>query len=118
MNVRVTREFDFPNLTSDNALEFALFFGITYQLNSAEPSPSRTSWIRSGWITVLVIALAAAVAQAFGRFSYGVLLPAIRDDMGITNTLAGFIGAANVGAYLIGTLMVAWNSWGRRKVPE
>jgi len=57
---------------------------------------------------VILVALSAAVGQAFGRFSYGVLLPAVRDDLGITNTLAGLIGAANVGAYLLGTLMVAW----------
>ena len=57
---------------------------------------------------MLLIALASAVAQSFGRFTYGVLLPAVRDDMGITNTEAGFIGAANVGAYLLGTLIVAW----------
>jgi len=57
---------------------------------------------------VLLIALASAVAQSFGRFTYGVLLPAVRDDMGITNTQAGFIGAANVGAYLLGTILVAW----------
>ena len=57
---------------------------------------------------MLLIALASAVAQSFGRFTYGVLLPAVRDDMGITNTQAGFIGAANVGAYLLGTLLVAW----------
>tara|TARA_R110002072_G_scaffold1780_4_gene14653 strand:- start:1271 stop:2410 length:1140 start_codon:yes stop_codon:yes gene_type:complete len=55
-----------------------------------------------------LLALAAAVAQAFGRFSYGLLLPAVRDDMGITNTLAGLIGGANVGAYLLGTMVVAW----------
>ena len=55
-----------------------------------------------GWIVVLLIALAAAVGHAFGRFSYGVVLPAVRDDMGITNALAGSIGAANVSAYLLG----------------
>ena len=54
------------------------------------------------------MALSAAVGQAFGRFSYGVLLPAVRDDMVISNTLAGFIGGANVGAYLLGTLLVSW----------
>ena len=62
----------------------------------------------TGWSKVLLIALAAAVGHAFGRFSYGVLLPAVRDDMGISNTLAGSIGAANVGAYLLGTMIVAW----------
>ena len=70
--------------------------------------PFLRSMIRSGWTTVLLIALASAVAQAFGRFTYGILLPAVRDDMGITNTEAGLIGAANVGAYLLGTMLVAW----------
>mgnify|MGYP006140044231 CR=1 FL=1 len=48
------------------------------------------------------------MAQSFGRFSYGLLLPAVRDDLGISNTIAGLVGAANVGAYLIGTVLVAW----------
>jgi MFS family permease len=57
---------------------------------------------------VALVALAAAVGQAFGRFSYGILLPAVRDDLDITNTIAGLIGATNMGAYLFGTLLVAW----------
>lgn len=59
-------------------------------------------------MTVVLVALAAAVGQAFGRFSYGVLLPAIRDNLSISNTLAGLVGSANMGAYLLGTLCVAW----------
>ena len=61
-----------------------------------------------GWIIVILVALTAAVGQSFGRFSFGILLPAIRDDLGISNTLVGMLGAANVGAYLFGTLAVAW----------
>ena len=69
---------------------------------------TKSAAIRGGWLVVVIVALAAAVGQSFGRFSFGVLLPAIRDDLGITNTLAGILGATNVGAYLLGTLMVAW----------
>ena len=72
--------------------------------------PGKTVDLYRGWWIVLLIALSAAVGQAFGRFSYGVILPAIRDNLGITNTLAGLIGGANVGAYLLGTLFVAWAS--------
>jgi predicted MFS family arabinose efflux permease len=54
-----------------------------------------------------VLAVGAAVAQAFGRFTYGVLLPAIRDDLGISNTVAGSLATVNVAAYLVGTLAVA-----------
>jgi predicted MFS family arabinose efflux permease len=55
---------------------------------------------------VLLVALGAAVAQAFGRFTYGVLLPAVRDDLDVSNTVAGLFGTANVAAYLIGTLLI------------
>ena len=70
----------------------------------ADTKPFRVN----GWIVVLLICVSASVGHAFGRFSYGVLLPAVRDDLGISNTLAGFIGGANVGAYLVGTLCVSW----------
>ena len=76
---------------------------------NSQNSETATVWAgRRGWAIVLMIALAAAVGQSFGRFSFGILLPAVRDDMGVSNTLVGFISAANVGAYLLATLAVAW----------
>ena len=60
----------------------------------------------NGWWAVLLVALAATVAQAFGRFTYSVLLPAVRDDLGLSNAAAGLLGTINVGAYLLGTLAV------------
>lgn len=52
-----------------------------------------------------------AVAQAFGRFTWGVVLPDARDDiLGGSNTLAGFFATLNVAAYLLGTLAVSWMS--------
>ncbi len=57
-------------------------------------------------IVVLVMA-GACVAQSFGRFTYGVLLPAVRDDMLGSNRAAGLLGTVNVAAYLIGTVIVA-----------
>ena len=55
---------------------------------------TKSAAVRGGWIVVIIIALAAAVGQSFGRFSFGVLLPAVRDDLGITNTLAEFVNAS------------------------
>ena len=77
-------------------------------MTSPEPSNLLQRRLRYGWTTVILVALGAAVAHAFGRFSYGLLLPAVRDDLGMSNTLAGLVGGANVGAYLLGTIIVAW----------
>ena len=60
-----------------------------------------------GLAAVFIIALCAGVAQAFGRFTYGVLLPAVRDDLQVSNTIAGSLSTVNVGAYLVGTVLVA-----------
>lgn len=62
------------------------------------------------WFVLFLIACSAAVAQAFGRFAFGVVYPAIRDDLSISNTVAALLGATNVGAYLVGTLIVAWST--------
>ena len=56
---------------------------------------------------VALIALASGVAQAFGRFSYALLLPAIDRDLLDSYALAGLIGTANVATYLLGTLAVS-----------
>ena len=57
--------------------------------------------------TVATVMLAAAVAQGFGRFTFGVVLPDVRDDLlDGSNTLAGFLGTANTAAYLVGALLV------------
>ncbi|MEM7272153.1 MAG: MFS transporter [Actinomycetota bacterium] len=68
----------------------------------------------TGLWAVGIVALGAAVAQAFGRFTYGVLLPAVRDELGISNSIAGLLGTINVGAYLTGTLLVAVATSSRR----
>ncbi len=61
----------------------------------------------TGAAAVVLMALVAALAQSFGRFTYGVLLPAVRDDLGLSNTVAGSLATVNMAAYLIGSLIVA-----------
>lgn len=63
------------------------------------------------WVVIGLVMASACVAQAFGRFTWGVVLPDARDDLlGGSNTLAGFFGTLNVTAYLLGTLAVSWAS--------
>lgn len=65
--------------------------------------------LQRAWIVVALVAASACVAQAFGRFTWGVVLPGARDDLlGGSNTLAGFLGTLNVTAYLLGTLLMSW----------
>jgi predicted MFS family arabinose efflux permease len=58
-------------------------------------------------LLVGLVAMAAGVAQAFGRFSYALLLPAIDRDLLGSYALAGLVGTANVATYLLGTLAVS-----------
>lgn len=61
------------------------------------------------WVAISLVMASACVAQAFGRFTWGLVLPGARDDLlDGSNTLAGFFGTLNVTAYLIGTLAVSW----------
>ncbi len=77
--------------------------GFLDALTSTEPTTNKAS----GVAVVALVAASAAVAQSFGRFAFGVVLPAVRDDLGISNTVAGLIATLNVAAYLIGTMAVA-----------
>jgi MFS family permease len=65
---------------------------------------TRTS---SAVLAIALVMAGACVAQAFGRFTYGVVLPAVRDDLLGSNRVAGLLGTVNVGAYLAGTVAVA-----------
>jgi len=60
-------------------------------------------------LTLAIAISSAMVAQAFGRFTWGVVLPEARDGLlSGSNTTAGLFGSLNVGAYLLGTVVVAW----------
>ena len=61
------------------------------------------------WLVIILVMASACVAQSFGRFTWGVVLPGARDDLlGGSNTLAGLLGTLNVTAYLVGTLAMSW----------
>jgi MFS family permease len=63
---------------------------------------------RSAAVLIVTLVMAGAcVAQAFGRFTYGVVLPDVRDDLLGSNRAAGLLGTMNVAAYLVGTIAVA-----------
>lgn len=55
----------------------------------------------------LRLALGTATALGFARFAYGLLLPAMRDDLGWTLAQAGAMNTANGLGYLLGAMLTA-----------
>lgn len=62
------------------------------------------------WALVAVVVAATMVAQAFGRFTYALVLPSVQTDLDISYTLAGTLGSLNLAAYLASSFGVAWLS--------
>jgi predicted MFS family arabinose efflux permease len=59
-------------------------------------------------LLALALSLGAAVSLGITRFSYGLLLPPMRDDLGWSYTLAGGMNTANAVGYLFGALAMSW----------
>ena len=62
--------------------------------------------------TALALALGAAVSLGLSRFSYAMLLPPMRAELGWSYFLSGAMNTLNAAGYLIGALaMPAWLRW-------
>ena len=62
--------------------------------------------------TALALALGAAVSLGLARFSYALLLPPMRAELGWSYFTAGAMNTLNAAGYLIGALaMPAWLRW-------
>ena len=60
------------------------------------------------WLIGLALSLGAAVSLGVTRFAYGLLLPAMRADLGWSYTLAGGMNTANALGYFLGALATPW----------
>lgn len=63
---------------------------------------------RPFWGLALALSLGAAVSLGITRFAYGLLLPAMRADLGWSYTLAGAMNTANALGYFLGALITPW----------
>lgn len=59
------------------------------------------------WLAVR-LSLGSAIALGFVRFSYALLLPAMKADLGWSFAQAGAMNTANAAGYLIGAAMFPW----------
>lgn len=61
--------------------------------------------IARSWLIVMGLSLGVCVSNGFARFSYGLILPAMKEDQGWTYAQAGWINTANAIGYLGGALL-------------
>ena len=60
--------------------------------------------VRSLWGMAFALSLGAAISLGMARFSYGMLLPPMREDLAWSYTLAGAMNTANALGYLLGAM--------------
>lgn len=63
---------------------------------------------RSPWRLALGLSMGAALSLGITRFSYALLLPAMRDDLGWTYALSGAMNTVNAAGYLVGATFMPW----------
>ncbi len=80
--------------------------------HSSLSPPAHDSAAR-GLALALALSLAAVVSLGITRFSYGLLLPPMREDLGWSYSLAGLMNTANALGYLVGALSTPY--WIRRR---
>ena len=79
--------------------------------DGAAPSEfSSASRERVRWGRVVLVALSGVVSHVFGRATVGVLVPAMADDLELSDTLIGALGSANMGAYFTGVIIVTFTA--------
>lgn len=61
--------------------------------------------LRHPLLTALALSLGAAISLGISRFSYALLLPPMRDDLGWSYLLAGTMNTANAFGYFVGALL-------------
>ncbi len=56
------------------------------------------------WAVLLGLSLGVLVTNGFGRFAYGLILPAMRADLGWSYAQAGWLNTANAAGYVLGAV--------------
>ena len=64
----------------------------------------------AAWRLAVCLSLGSAIALGLARFSYALLLPPMKADLGWTFAQAGALNTANAAGYLVGALAFPWLS--------
>lgn len=57
------------------------------------------------WLVLTGLALGVTVTNGFARFAYGLILPAMKSEMGWTYAQAGWLNTANALGYILGAVL-------------
>ena len=61
--------------------------------------------VRRNWLILAGLTLGVCVTNGFARFAYGLLLPAMRAELGWSYTQAGWLNTANALGYVVGAVL-------------
>ena len=76
------------------------------QPSDTPTTPSPVGWTHYGWVVVLVGTLTVFACLGLARFAFGMLLPSMRDALGMSYDEMGFLGTANFAGYLAAVAVV------------
>lgn len=60
------------------------------------------------WLVLLGLSLGVLATNGFGRFAYGLILPAMQADLGWSYAQAGWLNTANALGYILGAAGTMW----------
>jgi predicted MFS family arabinose efflux permease len=60
------------------------------------------------WLVLFGLTLGVCVTNGFARFAYGVILPAMKQDLGWSYAQAGWLNTANALGYIVGAIATLW----------
>lgn len=61
--------------------------------------------VHYGWIILTLMTLTILASMGLGRFSFGIMIPFIRNDMQLSYALVGYLTTALFSGYLVGSLL-------------
>lgn len=64
-----------------------------------------TDRVTRPWLALIGLCLGMCVTNGFARFAYGLILPAMREDLGWTYVQAGWLNTANALGYFTGAVL-------------
>ncbi len=69
-----------------------------------------------GYALAFVLSFGPAVSNSFARFAYALVLPAMRSELGLNYSQAGWLNTANALGYLLGAVLtrLVVQQWGNR----